>query len=137
VATRRSFGDGFLLIEGAGRLDKVTIKEDTAEIEIIQDGFVEPVAVTVVGSTGWVAEGKSSFLFDATRERIRAPSPSSRRIAEVPRNLPISTTTDVASSFSKLRAACASWRSASGESASTLAKLALDTAALIRLSFAA
>jgi nitrile hydratase subunit alpha len=69
----RSFGDGFLLIEGAGRLDKVTIKEDAAEIEIIQDGFVEPVAVTVVGSTGWVAEGKSSFLFGANKGKDPGP----------------------------------------------------------------
>jgi sugar lactone lactonase YvrE len=69
----RPFGDGFLLIEGAGRLDKVTIKGDAAEIETIQDGFIEPVAVTVVGNTGWVAEGKSSFLFGANKGKDPGP----------------------------------------------------------------
>ncbi len=69
----RAYGDGFLLIEGAGRLDKVTIKGDAAEIETIADGFVEPVAVTVVGNTGWVAEGKSSFLFGANKGKDPGP----------------------------------------------------------------
>jgi hypothetical protein len=69
----RPFGDGFLLIEGGGRLDKVTIKDDAAAIETIQDGFVEPVAVTVAGNTGWVAEGKSSFLFGVNKGKDPGP----------------------------------------------------------------
>ena len=69
----RPFGDGFLLIEGGGRLNKVTIKGDRAEIETIQDGFVEPVGVTVVGNTAWVAEGKSSFLFGANKGKDPGP----------------------------------------------------------------
>ena len=31
------------MIEGAGRLDKITVKGDEAQIETIQDGFTEPV----------------------------------------------------------------------------------------------
>ena len=58
----RTFGDSLLLIEGNGKLDKVTVKGDTAEIEIIKDGFVEPVSVTQVGNTAWVAEGKLSYI---------------------------------------------------------------------------
>jgi streptogramin lyase len=58
----RAFGDGFLLIEGNGKLNKVTIKGDEANIETIQDGLAEPVSVTQVGDTGWVAEGKLSYL---------------------------------------------------------------------------
>jgi sugar lactone lactonase YvrE len=69
----RAFGDGFLLIEDAGRLNKVTIEGDRAEIETIQDGFVEPVGVTVVGHTAWVAEGKSSFLFGANKGKDPGP----------------------------------------------------------------
>lgn len=69
----RAFGDGFLLIEGAGRLDRVTIKGDVALIETIQDGFVEPVGVTVVGDVAWVAEGKSSFLFGANKGKDPGP----------------------------------------------------------------
>ena len=58
----RAFGDGFLLIEGNGKLNKVTVKGDEANIETIKDGLAEPVSVTQVGDTGWVAEGKLSYL---------------------------------------------------------------------------
>ena len=58
----RSFGDSLLLIEGNGKLDKVTIKGDEAQIETIKDGFTEPVSVTQVGNTAWVAEGKLSYI---------------------------------------------------------------------------
>jgi hypothetical protein len=58
----RGFGDSLLLIEGNGKLDKITIKGDDAEIETIKDGFTEPVSVTQVGDTAWVAEGKLSYI---------------------------------------------------------------------------
>jgi len=58
----RAFGNGFLLIEGNGKLDKVTVKGDEAMVETIKDGFAEPVSVTQVGDTGWVAEGKLSYI---------------------------------------------------------------------------
>jgi len=58
----RTFGNSLLLIEGNGKLDKVTVKGDAAEIETIKDGFVEPVSVTQVGNTAWVAEGKLSYI---------------------------------------------------------------------------
>jgi hypothetical protein len=58
----RAFGDSFLVIEGAGKLDKVTVKGNEAQIETIQDGLSEPVSVTQVGDTGWVAEGKLSYI---------------------------------------------------------------------------
>src|SRR6204780_5603562 len=44
----RAFGDSFLVIEGAGRLDKVTIKGDDAQIDVIQEGLTEPVSGTQV-----------------------------------------------------------------------------------------
>jgi hypothetical protein len=58
----RTFGDSFLLIEGNGKLDRVTVKGDDAQIETIQDGLSEPVSVTQIGNTGWVAEGKLSYI---------------------------------------------------------------------------
>jgi streptogramin lyase len=58
----RTFGDSLLLIEGNGKLDKVTVKGDAAEIETIKDGFAEPVSATQVGNTAWVAEGKLSYI---------------------------------------------------------------------------
>jgi hypothetical protein len=69
----RAFGDSFLLIEGAGRLDKVTIKGDEAEIATIADGFAEPVSVTQIGNTGWVAEGKLSYLIGDNKGKDPGP----------------------------------------------------------------
>ena len=69
----RPYRDGFLLIEGAGRLDRMTVRGDDALIEPLQDGFAEPVGVTVVGDVAWVAEGKSSFLFGANKGQDPGP----------------------------------------------------------------
>ena len=65
----RTFGDSLLLIEGNGKLDKVTVKGDEAQIETIRDGFVEPVSVTQVGNTAWVAEGKLSYIIGDNKEK--------------------------------------------------------------------
>jgi hypothetical protein len=69
----RAFGDSFLLIEGAGRLDKVSVKGDEAQIETIKDGFAEPVSVTQVGDTAWVAEGKLSYIIGDNKEKDPGP----------------------------------------------------------------
>jgi hypothetical protein len=58
----RAFGDSFLLIEGSGKLDKVMVEDDAAEIAIIAAGVAEAVSVTQVANTGWVAEGKLSYI---------------------------------------------------------------------------
>jgi hypothetical protein len=63
----RTFGDSFLLIEGNGKLDKVTIKGDEATIETIKDGLAEPVSVTQVGDVAWIAEGKLSYIVGDNR----------------------------------------------------------------------
>jgi sugar lactone lactonase YvrE len=69
----RTFGDSLLLIEGNGKLTKVTVKGDAAEIETIKDGFAEPVSVTVVGNTGWVAEGKLSYIIGDNKGKDPGP----------------------------------------------------------------
>jgi len=69
----RTFGDSLLLIEGNGKLDKVTIKGEEAEIETIADGFMEPVSVTQVGNTAWVAEGKLSHIIGDNKEKDPGP----------------------------------------------------------------
>ena len=69
----RTFGDSLLLIEGNGKLDKVTVKGDEAQIETIKDGFVEPVSVTQVGNTAWVAEGKLSYIIGDNKEKDPGP----------------------------------------------------------------
>ena len=69
----RAFGDSFLVIEGAGKLDKVTVKGNEAQIETIQDGLSEPVSVTQVGNTGWVAEGKLSYIIGDNKGKDPGP----------------------------------------------------------------
>lgn len=69
----RAIGDGFLVIEGAGRLDKVTIKGDEAQVDVVQDGLTEPVSVTQVGNTGWVAEGKLSYIIGPNKGKDPGP----------------------------------------------------------------
>jgi sugar lactone lactonase YvrE len=69
----RAFGDSFLVIEGAGRLNRVTVKGDEAQIDVIQDGLAEPVSVTQVGNTAWVAEGKLSYIIGPNKEKDPGP----------------------------------------------------------------
>lgn len=69
-----SFPDGlrahgarsFLMAEGGGTLDLVTVEGDTARIETLKDGIAGPTAVTRVGDTAWVTEGQLEYLFDPT-----------------------------------------------------------------------
>ena len=79
----RAFGDGFLLIEGDGKLDKVTVKGDTAEITTIKDGLVEPVSVTQVGNTAWIAEGKLSCIIGDNKGKD--PGPFTIKPVELPK----------------------------------------------------
>lgn len=61
----RTFGkDTFLMIEGAGRLDKVTVTGTDAKIDVLKDGFNGPTAVTQTGKTAWVLEGKLKYMND-------------------------------------------------------------------------
>jgi sugar lactone lactonase YvrE len=52
----------FLMIEGAGSLDRVTIAGDTATVETIAEGYVHPTGVTRAGMSTWVADGQLSRL---------------------------------------------------------------------------
>jgi sugar lactone lactonase YvrE len=70
----RSLGDNtFLLIEGAGTLDRVSITGDAFAAAPIRGGFREPTSVTQVEATAWVSEGQLSFFFDPAK---RKSSPS-------------------------------------------------------------
>jgi sugar lactone lactonase YvrE len=69
----RSFGNGFLMIEGNGKLDKITVQGDEANVETIKDGFAEPVSVTQVGDIGWVAEGKLSYIIGDNKGKDPGP----------------------------------------------------------------
>ena len=58
-------GQNFLMVEGSGSLDRVTVNGDKVSIETIKDGLKEPTAVAKVGGTAWVTEGQLSHLFNA------------------------------------------------------------------------
>jgi hypothetical protein len=62
-ALRPIAGNAFLLIEGVGKLDRLTVDSDDASVETIKDGFLGPTGVTLVGNTAWVSEGQLSYLF--------------------------------------------------------------------------
>lgn len=63
--TLRLLDDGsFLLVEGGGTLDRVTVDGDEARIETLSDKLSGPVSMALVGDTVWVAEGQLGILFD-------------------------------------------------------------------------
>ncbi len=62
------------MIEGGGRLDRVTIEGDSARIEVLKDGMKTPVAVTQVGDIAWALEGQLDVLFDPAKKGTR-PAP--------------------------------------------------------------
>jgi sugar lactone lactonase YvrE len=57
-------GETFLMAEGGGTLDRVSVDGDKVAIETLRDGLAGPTAVAKVGQTAWVAEGQLSHLFD-------------------------------------------------------------------------
>jgi hypothetical protein len=71
----------FLLIEGAGRLDHVTVDGDNARIEVLKDGFNGPTAVTRVGDTAWVLEGKLKYMQDP---KLKDQDPGPFKVYAVP-----------------------------------------------------
>jgi len=73
--------DKFLLIEGAGRLDYVTVDGDNAKIEVLKDGFNGPTAVTRVGDTAWVLEGKLNYMNDP---KLKDQDPGPFKVYAVP-----------------------------------------------------
>ena len=64
----------FLMIETAGRLDRVTVEGDRAKIELLREGLKVPVSVWQVGDTAWVLEGQLDVLFDPAKKGTK-PEP--------------------------------------------------------------
>ena len=63
-----------LLVEGASRLDEVTINGDKAEVKVLREGLTGPTAVTVAGGTAYVAEARLNFRNDP-KLREQDPGP--------------------------------------------------------------
>ncbi|ACK50370.1 conserved hypothetical protein [Methylocella silvestris BL2] len=72
-ALRRLDQSHFLMIEGDGKLDRVTVSGDSARIETIADGFGAPTSVTQVGETAFVTDGQLPGLFSGSGESPRLP----------------------------------------------------------------
>lgn len=71
----RALGPGeFLMVEGAGRLDKIVVSGDKAAVEVLKDGYKVPVSVWQIGSDAWVLEGQLNLLFDPSKKGEK-PSP--------------------------------------------------------------
>jgi len=65
----RSVGDRtMLLVEGAGRLDEVTINGNKAEIRVLKEGMTGPTAVTLTGGTAYIVEAKLNLRNDPTKD---------------------------------------------------------------------
>jgi streptogramin lyase len=62
----RSVKGGFLMVEGAGRLDHITVSGDKAMIDTVKP-FAGPTGVEIVGDTVWVAEGQLDHLADLAK----------------------------------------------------------------------
>jgi sugar lactone lactonase YvrE len=82
----RSVGNKtMLLVEGAGRLDEVTINGDKAEIKVLKEGLTGPTAVTLVGGMAYVSEARLNYLNDP---KLRDQDPGPFRAVGVPYKAP-------------------------------------------------
>jgi len=57
-------GNTFLMVEGAGKLDRITVTGDKVEIDTLSDALVEPAGVARIGPLVWVAQTQISVLYD-------------------------------------------------------------------------
>ena len=67
--------NSFLMIEGDGHLDRVTVKGDSAVIETIGSGFDAPTAVTQIGQLAWVSAGQLPHLLDPVLKKEKPEMP--------------------------------------------------------------
>jgi len=82
----RSVGNKtMLLVEGAGRLDEVTINGDKAEIKVLKEGLTGPTAVTLAGGIAYVSEARLNFRNDP---KLRDQDPGPFRAVGVPYKAP-------------------------------------------------
>jgi hypothetical protein len=82
----RSVGKmALLLVEGAGRLDEVTVSGDKAEVKVLKDGLTGPTAVTLVGGVAFVSEARLNYRSDP---KLRDTDPGPFRTVAVPYQAP-------------------------------------------------
>ena len=72
----RKLGDNsFLLVEGAGTLDRVVIKGNGFAVTPIYGNFSTPTSVALIGTTAWVTEGNTTYFFDIAKKNVTPPLP--------------------------------------------------------------
>jgi sugar lactone lactonase YvrE len=76
--------NSFLLVEGAGNLDRVEVDGDEFRVAPLCAGFRTPTSVTRVGYVAWVSEGQMPLFFDPARKGLSLALPF--RIYAVPLN---------------------------------------------------
>jgi sugar lactone lactonase YvrE len=81
-ALRRLGDNSFLLVEGAGTLDRVVIKDNGFSVTLISGNFSTPTSAALIGQTAWVTEGNTTYFFDASKKNLAPPLPF--RIYAVP-----------------------------------------------------
>lgn len=80
----RPLGDGaFLLAEGGGRLDRMTVSGDTAKVEVLRDGIAGGVTgAAKVGATAFITVGQLAVITDPARKGTKPELPF--RVLAVP-----------------------------------------------------
>lgn len=84
----RLMADGsFLLAEGGGRLDRVTIQGDVARIETLRDGFSGGLTgVAQVGGTAWVSEGQLGLVLNPAKKGTKPSLPFKLHAIPLPKH---------------------------------------------------
>ena len=73
----------FLLVEGGGCLDRVTVTGDRAMVETLRDGLAGgPTGVAKVGDTAWISVGQLSVVLDPAKKGSKPSLPF--RLVAVP-----------------------------------------------------
>jgi sugar lactone lactonase YvrE len=57
----------FVMAEGGGSVDRITVDGDRIVVETIKDGIAGPTSVALAGRTLWVTEGQLPHLFEAAK----------------------------------------------------------------------
>lgn len=71
---RSTGGETFVMAEGSGSADRVTVDDDNLSIETIKDGIAGPTSVALADKTLWIAEGQLPHLSEsATSSQPRLP----------------------------------------------------------------
>ena len=81
---RRLDDSHFVMVEGAGRLDLLTVEQDRVSVRPLAETLDEPAGVAVAGFKVWVSEARVSTIFDETKRGQIIPLPWQLRGFAVP-----------------------------------------------------